>query len=189
MSESKDRRGIEVIISDTDTAGTLGSEFTVLCERVVREVLNLEEDRLGRMTGGDKAAVEVGLTLTDDDGIRELNRKYLNLDRPTDVMAFGLGGEAGDEADPPAGEVLLLGDVVVSVETARSQATEYERPFPEELARLVAHGVLHLLGYPDDGKEPAAMMRAKENSVLIALGFAPDEPPGRSGRDDPTRES
>jgi rRNA maturation RNase YbeY len=170
------KRDVEVVISDTETAQALGAELIDVCERAARTALRLEEAHAADLP------VEVGLTLTDDPGIQELNRRYLDRDRPTDVMAFGLG----DDGDLPVTGVLLLGDVVISVEMARRQAEEYERPFAEELARLVAHGTLHLLGYTDDDDEPAVIMRSREDSVLTALGFAPEEPPGRSGPDDET---
>ncbi len=158
---------IEVILSETASADILPAEKRRLCESAVRETLLLEARRLGELP----AAIEVSLTLMDDAGIRELNRRYLECDSATDVLAFSMGGEGPEEAEP-----FLLGDVVVSVETVRTQATEWERPFGEELARVISHGVLHLLGYTDESGEAAAAMHTKEDAVLTALGFRPRLP-------------
>jgi rRNA maturation RNase YbeY len=167
---------IEVILSETASADLLPAETRRLCESAVRETLLLEARRLGELPaasarGGEPAAIEVSLTLMDDAGIRELNRRYLECDSATDVLAFPMGGEGPEEAEP-----FLLGDVVVSVETVRTQATEWERPFGEELARVISHGVLHLLDYTDESGEAAAAMHTKEDSVLTALGFEPRLP-------------
>jgi len=176
---------IEVILSETASADLLPAETRRLCESAVRETLLLEARRLGELPaasarggepaasarGGEPAAIEVSLTLMDDAGIRELNRRYLERDSATDVLAFSMGGEDPGEAEP-----FLLGDVVVSVETIRTQATEWERPFDEELARVISHGVLHLLDYTDESGEAAAAMHTKEDAILTALGFRPRLP-------------
>lgn len=146
------------------------------------------DEAAGRPSGGGRLStpgrpVEVSLTLAGDAHIHGLNRRYLDRDEPTDVLSFPMGDDdaLGKEAaggDPGGGteprEPFLLGDVVVSVDRARDQASEHGRPFPEELARLVSHGVLHLLGYTDESEEASAAMHAKENAVLTRLGFSPD---------------
>ncbi len=180
---------VEVILTETEQADAVGAEPREVCEKAAREALRQEASRLAEVAGLAHAAqaggeaeadvrVEVSVTLTDDPGIRELNRRYLDRDRPTDVLAFPMGdgseGPAGDFAGKGlAGEPFLLGDVVVSVDTARSQAADYGRPPLEELGRLVVHGVLHLLGYTDEDDQSAARMHAREDSVLEALGFEP----------------
>ncbi len=83
---------------------------------------------------------ELSVLLTDDDGIHELNRQHRQKDKPTDVLAFAM-----DESVPdPAG---ILGDVVISLDTAERQARSRRRPLIEEVRFLLAHGVLHLVGY------------------------------------------
>ncbi|RDV84351.1 rRNA maturation RNase YbeY [Ammonifex thiophilus] len=119
----------------------------------VRRAAELTLDLLG-----PKREVEVGITLLDDDGIRELNRRYRGKDAPTNVLAFPMG-----EEDPP---VLLLGDVVISLETARSEAEEEGKEIEEKLAHLTVHGVLHLLGYDHETDAEEALMREKEEAVL-----------------------
>ncbi len=183
---------VEVILTDTEQAAEAGADLRDICARAARETLRLESGKLAELVGGASRCVEttgptgpasdpeagassgpvveVSVTLTGDSGIRELNRRYLNRDQPTDVLSFFMGGEQAGE------EPYLLGDVVVSVDAARTQAADYERPFSEELARLVSHGTLHLLGYTDEYPEAGAAMRAREDAVLEALGFRPGEP-------------
>lgn len=181
---------MEVVLSETGAAEGLGEALRGLAVRAVEETLRLEAPRLEEVARGEgwpaAEAVEVGLTLTDDASIRELNRTYLARDSATDVLAFFMGGPPvgteGDAGGPRASalrEPLLLGDVVVSLETVRTQAVEWGRPQDEELARVVAHGVLHLLGYGDDTEAARADMHRREDVVLRSLGFEP----GDSGDD------
>ncbi len=112
---------------------------------------------------------EVGVTLVSDQRIRLLNRRYRGVDRVTDVLSFAQ--REGDElADPPGGEG-LLGDVVISVATARHQARMFGHAVERELAFLAVHGTLHLLGYDhgDSAAEKAMMERTED--VLKSLGL------------------
>jgi len=112
-----------------------------------------------------RSDVEVSIALLGDEQMRELNRRYLDRDGTTDVIAFGLG--EGDE---------LVGDVYIGVDQARRQAEELGLPFREELARLAIHGVLHVLGHdhPEGpGRESCAMFRLQERILREALGPAP----------------
>jgi len=106
--------------------------------------------------------VEVSITLTDDEGIRRLNRTYLGKDAPTDVLAFPMDEEAEGES------VRLLGDVVVSVETAARQAEERGKALEDEIDLLVAHGLLHLLGYDDKTPQGLEQMNTRVAQVLGA---------------------
>jgi probable rRNA maturation factor len=99
----------------------------------------------------------VSLVLTDDEEIRRLNREYRKHDRATDVLSFHLQPLAG-EADP-AGEGIELGDIVISVETARRRAGG--RRLRSELARLAVHGLCHLFGHDHQ--------RARQGRVMFAL--------------------
>ena len=100
---------------------------------------------------GAPAAAEVSVLVTDDEEIRRLNRDYRGVDAATDVLAFpqdqapAEGGWASEGGAPT-----LLGDVVVSVETARRQARERRRSFEDEMELLLIHGILHLTGWRDD---------------------------------------
>ena len=108
---------------------------------------------------------EGGLTivLTDNQGIRELNSHYRGQDRHTDVLSFPLHEE--DEAG------MYLGDVVVSVERAREQAPRFDNDIESELARLISHGILHILGYDHHTSADGKKMKAAERRALAR--FAP----------------
>ena len=118
--------------------------------------------------GGEAGPAEVSLTLTDDARVQELNRDYRGQDRPTDVLSFSLlEGEA--PAPTPPGEPRLLGDVVLSLDTAERQAVENGVSLRREVAWLISHGVLHLLGFDHPDARRRARMKAREDQVLAAL--------------------
>lgn len=109
---------------------------------------------------------ELTVSLVDDGAIHELNHRYRGKDRPTDVLAFAMReGDAGP-ADPS-----VLGDVVISVDTAARQARSRRRPLAAEVRVLLVHGILHLLGY-DHERSPAEArrMRAMEQRLRRHLG-------------------
>ena len=112
---------------------------------------------------------ELGVVIADDATVRELNRRYLGIDEPTDVLAFGLS-EAGDRpfALPP-GEAAPLGEVLISYPTAVRQAEEQGHSVEAEVAHLLVHGVLHLLGYDHLEAEDERTMREREEEILATL--------------------
>lgn len=109
---------------------------------------------------------EVGVRVTDDPTVRRLNRRFLGEDAPTDVLAFPMEERAGAGAGfvPPPDGVRHLGEVVISYPTAQRQAREAGHPVERELAWLLAHGVLHLLGY--DHAEPEEERRMRERAEV-----------------------
>jgi len=109
---------------------------------------------------------QLGVVVTDDATVRELNRRYLGVDEPTDVLAFGLG-ETGDRpfALPP-GEAASLGEVLISYPTAVRQAEEQGHSVEAEVAHLLVHGILHLLGYDHLEAEDERSMHQKEDRLL-----------------------
>lgn len=108
---------------------------------------------------------ELSILLLDDARISRLNQKYLGRKRPTDVIAFPLGDTPGAGNQP-----CLLGDVVISVETAARQAAQYRRTPCGEIAGLLIHGILHLIGYDHELSATAARsMRAKEKILFACL--------------------
>ena len=103
---------------------------------------------------------EVDITIVTDDEIHALNRDYRNVDRATD-------GEDGGEPELVGGpEVHLLGDIIISAETAARQAEEFGHGLEREIVYLAVHGLLHLLGYDHMQEEDKAIMRAKEEEAL-----------------------
>ena len=120
-----------------------------------------------------EAQVELSLLVTDDATVRELNRTYRGKDKATDVLSFALeadrrGGAAAGFVMPP-GEMVHLGEVIVSYPKAVEQAAQRLHPVEDELALLVVHGVLHLLGYDHDKPVREREMRSMERKVLSAV--------------------
>jgi probable rRNA maturation factor len=109
---------------------------------------------------------EVSLTLVDDRRIRALNTRYRGVRRSTDVLAFPLAG-------PEAAPVRVLGEAVISVETARRQARRLGHSLREEIDLLCCHACLHLVGYDDRDPLEARLMHAREMSLLGQLYARP----------------
>ena len=107
---------------------------------------------------GRNADTNINIIFVDDAFIQDMNRTYLKKDRPTDVISFLL------EED-------VFGEVYVSLDTAQSQSVAYQVSFQEEVARLVIHGVLHLLGYDDNTDDERKIMTHKENIYLDTIVF------------------
>jgi len=108
---------------------------------------------------------ELSILLTGDEEIRQINAAYRGIDRPTDVIAFAMReGDFGDLHEE------ILGDVVISVDTAERQAKERGRSLWEELLFLLIHGILHLHAYDhEQGGEMKAVMEAKEREIVEKL--------------------
>jgi len=106
--------------------------------------------------------VEISLLLVDDKQIRELNRRFLCRDKPTNVLAFSM-----KEGEFSALHPHLLGDLVISIETARRQSRQSGLNEMEMITLLVIHGILHLLGYEHEGrKKEAREMAAKQKELF-----------------------
>lgn len=117
---------------------------------------------------------EVSVTFADDASIHELNKKFRGVDRPTDVLSFPLFDYEGESEEPPVDELMgMLGDVVLSLETAARQAEEYGHSFAREVAFLTVHSMLHLLGYDHETSEAdEADMRQRQREIMERLGLA-----------------
>ena len=109
---------------------------------------------------------EVDITIVTDDEIHALNRDYRNVDRATDVLSFALDEDGGEPELVGGPEVHLLGDIIISAETAARQAEEFGHGLEREIVYLAVHGLLHLLGYDHMQEEDKAIMRAKEEEAL-----------------------
>ena len=112
------------------------------------------------------AAGVVALALADDAMVRDLNARFRNQDKPTNVLSFPSGEEPGPDAQ--------LGDVILAVETLRREARAEGKPAADHFTHLVIHGILHLLGYDHESAEDAARMEQLETTILAGLDI--DDP-------------
>ena len=111
--------------------------------------------------------VQIGVTFVDNEGIREINREYRDKDTATDVLSFPMY-EADEEIDDF--ELVLLGDIVISLERAEEQRVEYGHPLSREVLYLFCHGLLHLCGYDHETEEEKSQMREREEEILGQIG-------------------
>jgi len=131
-----------------------------------------------RREGASSAPIEISVVLCDDPFIRDLNREHRGLDKATDVLSFPQEEHEGDFPTFPgqpndlARETRVLGDIVISLETADAQARTAGWSIEDEVDLLAVHGVLHLLGYDDETVEGAAEMREISALVLKDAGIA-----------------
>ena len=109
---------------------------------------------------------EVDITIVTDEEIHALNRDYRNVDSATDVLSFALDEDGGEPELVGGPEVHLLGDIIISAETAMRQAEEFGHGLEREIVYLAVHGLLHLLGYDHMQEEDKVVMRAKEEEAL-----------------------
>ncbi len=114
----------------------------------------------------DSAEADITIVLTDDAQLHELNREFLGVDAPTDVLSF-----PASESDPETGAA-YLGDILISIPRAAQQAQAAGHPVEAEVQLLVVHGVLHLLGYDHAEVEEKALMWNEQAKVLERLGLA-----------------
>ena len=137
----------------------------MLIRRTILETLDYE---------GMENDVEVSVTFTDDEGIRELNNKFRKMDKPTDVLSFPLFDYNGESEEPAFDELANnLGDIVISLERAMAQANEFGHSFEREVAFLTAHSMLHLLGYDHEtSEEDEADMRRRQSEIMERLGLS-----------------
>ena len=110
--------------------------------------------------GQEGAAISI--TLVDDEAIQEINRDHRGKDKPTDVLSFPLEPE-------PFAQERLLGDIVISIDTARRQASDYDAPLQREIYRLLIHGLLHVLGHDHMEAGERALMEAEERRLARAI--------------------
>ena len=115
---------------------------------------------------------EVSITFCDNEKIRELNKKFRNIDKATDVLSFPLFDE--DSHDSLVPEIdCMLGDIVISLERAKAQAEEFGHSYERETAFLAVHSVLHLLGYDHELSEADdADMRKRQSDVMENIGLS-----------------
>lgn len=154
---------IEVNYNAIDKLPTEENLIRVVVQKVLEEE-NIIED------------VDVYITLTNNKEIHKINKEYREVDRPTDVLSFPMYDREEIyqlKKDYEKDNVeKILGDIIVSVEKVREQAEEYGHSFERELAYLVTHGCLHLLGYDHMIEEEQKIMRKREEEILGLLNIS-----------------
>ena len=143
---------------DYETERELGIDYEALVKKVAEHVLDMEECPY---------EAQVNLVLTDNEEIKRVNTEFRNIERATDVLSFPM---IPFESPADTGE-LLLGDIMISVDKVFAQAEEYGHSITREFCFLVAHSMLHLLGYDHMTPEEAAVMEAKQARALDELGI------------------
>lgn len=158
---------------ESETEKTLPFDVENVSERVIMETLVSEQCPY---------EAEVAVLLTDSEGIHAMNSAFRGIDKPTDVLSFpnvdyeapadfsGLEDMAEDYFNPESGE-LCLGDIVINVDKVYGQALEYGHSPLREYAFLIAHSMLHLLGYDHMEEKEAAAMEHKQEEILKRLGI------------------
>lgn len=160
------------IIFEEEYNKELGINYKEVADRVINAALDYEKCPY---------EAEISLTLTDNESIHEINKEFREIDRPTDVLSFPMVDyeEAGDfdfleSADeyfnPETGE-LMLGDIVISLDKVEEQAEAYGHSVLREYAFLIAHSMLHLMGYDHMEEDEATIMEKKQNEILELLGI------------------
>lgn len=135
----------------------------MLVRRAIEQTL--KEEQYGN-------AVEVSVTFTDNEGIRQMNSRFRHIDSATDVLSFPLLDFEGEAGEPPVDEwETMLGDIVISLEKAKEQAATYGHSFEREVAFLCVHAMLHLLGYDHIEPEDEQLMRERQRVILDAMGL------------------
>ncbi|MCR5301709.1 MAG: rRNA maturation RNase YbeY [Lachnospiraceae bacterium] len=155
---------------DCETDINWDFDHLTLYERAVDAVLSAENCPFETV---------VSLLITDDEGIRQINREKRGIDSPTDVLSFPipeyehpadftLAEEDSSNFDPESGE-LMLGDIVISQERIAAQAEEYGHDIQREYAFLIVHSMLHLCGYDHIEKEDQELMEERQKIIMAKL--------------------
>lgn len=153
---------IKVIITNDQNTVKIPTGIRMLIRRCCNAVLVNEQF---------KGSAEISVTIIDDEAIHALNLQHRGIDRSTDVLSFPLGVDGVYDLNNDTG-AQMLGDIVISIETAVRQADLYGHSLDREVAFLTVHSMLHLLGYDHEpGGMELVKMREKEEAVLTQLGL------------------
>lgn len=154
---------VKVYIRNNQTKIKVPVGIRLLIRKCCIAVLNNE---------GFKENAEVSVTFVDNEEIHALNKQYRNMDKPTDVLSFPLGEDGKYDFNNET-KSYMLGDIVISIETALKQSKIYGHSLEREIGFLTVHSMLHLLGYDHEtSKLDALKMREKEEAVLEKLGIS-----------------
>lgn len=165
------------ILVENEAKRVLDFDYEEVIKNVVKRVVDTENCPY---------EVEVNVLLTNNEEIHEANKDFRNIDRPTDVLSFpmvdydfpadfSLVNESPEGYLNPETDELLLGDIMLSVDKVYEQAEEYGHSRKREFAFLIAHSMLHLLGYDHMEDEERVVMEAKQKAILEALGITRNE--------------
>lgn len=146
---------MEFYIDNRQEKIKITDELNKIIENVILESLNVE---------GLSTEVEVSISFVDNAEIKELNKEYRGIDESTDVLSFPMD----EDMIVP---MLLLGDIIISMETAMDQANEFGHSLDREIGYLIAHSMFHLMGYDHMDEEEKREMRSKEKQVMKNLGI------------------
>ncbi len=135
-------------------------------EHEVSFVSEVLEHTFENMLNGNELNHEVSVLLTNDEEIRELNKKYRKIDKPTNVLSFSI------TSDTIVNELRMIGDIVISKEKILSEAKDQKKTFNDHLAHIVIHGFLHLLNFTHDSKEDSTIMENKEVELLKMIDIS-----------------
>lgn len=156
---------VKVIISNSQNEIKIPTGVRMLVRRCCTAVLTYEQF---------DGSAEISVTFVDDDAIQKLNAQYRNIDKSTDVLSFPLGENGVYDINIDTG-AKMLGDIVISIPHAVSQAEQYGHTLQREIGFLTVHSMLHLLGYDHvNGGIESVRMREKEETVLTQLGLKRD---------------
>ena len=154
---------LKIYFEDHQDKQVVTYSMKMLVRRAVEETLAYEEV---------EDDCELSVTFCDNEEIRELNRRFRNIDRATDVLSFPLFDNDGMDSHVEELQC-MLGDMVLSLERALEQAVEYGHSFEREVAFLTVHSVLHLLGYDHEtSEEDETDMRRRQSEIMERMGLA-----------------
>jgi probable rRNA maturation factor len=156
-------------------------EINIDIDPAFKTVLNVTRLKKGikqilKITSTDEI-VELSIVFTDDKTIQDLNKKYRNIDSPTDVLAFHMHSDNKDGSIPfvtPPDSVRHLGEVVISYPQAVRQAEDFKHDVEHEIIILLIHGILHLIGYDHELTDEEEIMRTKEIEILEKITLSGD---------------
>lgn len=162
----------EIIIENEQRKVVIPTEIEEVIKQVILKTLEFEECDFD---------AEVSVTIVDNEAIKEINSTQRGIDRVTDVLSFPMlyFDENGDIIDcdyDSDGDLMMLGDIVISAERAAEQAAEYGHSFRREMAFLTVHSMLHLLGYDHvDDPEGERIMFGRQGEILREMGITREE--------------
>ena len=165
------------ILVENEAKGELDFDYEEIIKQVVEKIVSTENCPYD---------IEVNVLLTNNEEIHETNYNFRNIDRPTDLLSFpmvdydypadfSLVDESPEGYLNPETDELVLGDIMISVDKVYEQAEEYGHSRRREFAFLIAHSMLHLLGYDHIKDEDRMVMEAKQEAVLESLGITRNE--------------